>query len=456
MKKALSQVKQLIKKNKTMEKITRHAVALIPYQYRKLDKTFWDYYNFLFELEKKSIDEVQAYQFTQFKKIVENAYQHSSFYRRKYDAVGFHPRDLKNREDIKKIPLLTKEEVRNFPDEMLLSNVSKKSLHLAVTSGTTGKALKLYHDQKIESKEWASICYQWSRVGYRPGDARIELRSIVDNNLDYVYFPDEKVFRVNILKMSEENIHKIVGKIKSLNYGYIHGYPSAVLKFANLIKKNEIDFSPKAVMMASEVIYDWQVEVVDEIFKCSKIAHYGLAEKTALGAWDKDRKYYFMPSYGLLEYDEVNNELIGTSLINEVMPFIRYKMTDSVEGFQPTNTHSNKSLFPVIKVIKGREEDVTYNETGGSVPPAVVTFPFKKLVYVESAKIIQNAIGKFDLVFETKQQTISPQLQEEVGKIIKDLKFIYGNSTDFNVIYIDTIPVDKSGKFRWIECRIKK
>jgi len=99
----------------------------------------------------------------------------------------------------------------------------------------------------------------------------------------------------------------------------------------------------------------------------------------------------------------------------------------------------------------------TYNENGDLIPPAVVTFPFKHLFYINAAKIIQYELKLFDLVLEVKDQNVllDKLFKEEVDTLVVDLKKIYGQSIDINIRYVDQIDFTSNGKFRWIENRIK-
>jgi len=437
-------------KNTFIEKYARIIKSFIPYKYM-VDKEFYLFLKTLHDNENKSYDEIIHFQFSKLKEIVKGAYEHSSFYNKKYDEYGFNPCHLKDISDIKKIPLLSKDEVREHSKEMCV--VNRAGLYSQYTSGTTGKPLIFFADKKCIAREWASICYQWERVGYKPNDGRIELRGFIDGNNDCDEHPDHKVVRINIIKLSRDNINKIIGIINKSKYRFLHGYPSAIYKFAKILGDKKIDYSPDAIMFASEVLYDWQFETIhDRMKKSLKIAHYGQAEKVALGAWlDNDKKYHFIPSYGITEIDPETGELIGTSLINDVMPFIRYKMTDTVEDLSE-KPQTEKTLFPVIGKITGRQEDLTYDQNGNMIPPAIVTFPFKQLKSIKACKIIQNEINDFELIVEGANCS---EIIVESNNVINDLKKIYGDGSRFKLIVQNAIPTDKSGKFRWIECKIK-
>ena len=434
------------------EKYLRYGISLKQFKFKRTDKEFIAFLALLKENEKKSFNEITNYQFTKLKQQVKNAYDYTKFYRKKYDEKSFKPEDLKVFSDIKKIPILTRDELRKFSRLMKLNNFKGK-LYKGYTSGTTGHPIELFFDKKTLSREWASICYQWARVGYNPKDGRVEFRGLIEKDIDYIFLPVDRILRINIIKMSKSNINTIINKIKKTKYQFFHGYPSALYKFAKILEAKKINLSPKAILLASEVLYDWQMETIDRVFPFSKkIIHYGQAEKVALGAWNNDRNYHFIPSYGLLEIDEENNEMIATGFINDIMPIIRYRLTDSIEGFQDSPLSPKKTLVPVVKTIHGRIEDYTYNSKGEMIPPAVVTFPFKKLKHIRACKIIQNSLIDFNVIFETTKKENSLM---EIENIINDLKKIYGKDSNMKINIVDKIPVDKSGKFKWIESNFK-
>lgn len=447
-------MKKKIKKYLFLERIARYFLAFIPFSLRKLDKEFWKYLELLNKHEKQSIEEIQQYQFLELKKLLDIAYNHSQFYKQKYDAALFHPDDILSLDDMHKIPILTKDEIRQFSHEMIDNRVHRNQLKKSVTSGTTGKSLELFSDRITLSKEWASICYQWKRIGYKPGDGRIEFRGFMNDKYDFIFLPDEKVLRINIIRMSNKNIAILLKKIDQTGYKFIHGYPSAIYKFAKILESGQLTYTPNAIMMASEVLYDWQMETIDTIFNCPKIIHYGQAEKVALGAWTAERKYSFIPSYGILEHDPITHGLIATSLINNVMPLIRYQLTDTALHFVQTPLKKEMTLFPVIENIDGREEDFTYDDKKNLIPPAVVTFPFKELNFIEAAKIIQYDINNFELILETEYQSNNSNLQDEIQKLINNFKKLYGNQANFKITLTNKIPLGSNGKFRWIECKI--
>ena len=95
-------------------------------------------------LEEQMIQEnYQAIQSDRLVSLVKHAYDNVDFYRKKYDAAGIRPEDIKSVDDICRLPLVTKEDLKvNFP--ILANNLTAKDCQVFGTTGSTGSPLKIY------------------------------------------------------------------------------------------------------------------------------------------------------------------------------------------------------------------------------------------------------------------------------------------------------------------------
>jgi phenylacetate-CoA ligase len=103
------------------------------------------------------------------------AWERSPFYRRKWQAAGFHPEQLKTLEDIRRIPILTKDDLRkeqeeNPPFGAYLCADPTSLVRVHGTSGTTGRPTVF----AIDGGDWQRIAHAHARImwgfGVRPGD----------------------------------------------------------------------------------------------------------------------------------------------------------------------------------------------------------------------------------------------------------------------------------------------
>ncbi|UCE32342.1 MAG: phenylacetate--CoA ligase family protein [Burkholderiales bacterium] len=104
------------------------------------------------------------------------AYEHAPFYRRKWDAAGFHPSQLASLEDFEqKVPVVTKQDLREaqnacppFGDYLCVPD--HEVFHVHGTSGTTGRPTAF----AVGRGDWRAMANAHARImwgmGMRPGD----------------------------------------------------------------------------------------------------------------------------------------------------------------------------------------------------------------------------------------------------------------------------------------------
>lgn len=431
-------------------------IAYLPFKHIMLGKNFSGWTTLLKKNESKTAAEVKEYQFSALKKVVHDAYEHSSFYRMKYDAASFHPDHLKSLDDLPKIPVLTKDELLENADKMVLSGAKKYTLYAAHTSGTTGTPLVIYGDIMSHVREWATVCYIWERAGYKPGDPIIEFRGTVKNNALWERHPEVNTLRINGNRINAGTIREIYNTVKNSGYYFINGYPGAIGKFAGELEIAGLSAPQNitGISLTSEMVYDWQMEKIKAVFSNARIlSFYGMTEKAAIAFRAEGDQYYrFIPAYSLVEKDEKTGVLIGTSFVNTIMPIIRYKTSDVLSEEVGAAGAEKAGLFPVIKRIEGREGDFLRKANGELISPATITWPFKYLRHVKNSKIVQDAPDHLTLIIESRaeEKTVIP----EANKIIKDLKTIFGDDVKMDFKVTDHILTDASGKFKWLESRM--
>lgn len=440
------------------KRLIKTALSYLPYQYVNLNREFYRWYERLERTCGMTAEAVREQQFQSLKQIVEIAYERTVFYKQLYDEYGFHPRQLVNLSDIDNIPVIDKELIRHNIDRMVVAGVRPNMLRPAFTSGTTGSSLKFYTTRDIEQREWASICFQWSRVGYKPGDGRVEFRGYIAGDKDYIADPYERVLRINVSRLNQGSLARVVSVIEKSGYRFLHGYPSALSLFAKLLMETSCrySFTPQAILMASEQVHGYQLHHLRSAFPASRLyAHYGQAEKVALAGWAGDSTaYHFLPLYGHVAIQPTTNNLIGTSFVNDVIPMIRYRITDVASGVQPHGTESSPHLFPAIAAIDGRNDDYMFNPAGNRISPTLITFAFKDVKTFTACQLVQNKLDEIELIVESGQPESS--VKEEFHLIRKKLQSIFTESMNIHLTIVPHIPRTASGKIKWIETRISR
>lgn len=98
--------------------------------------------------ECMSRDEMMTMQSKRLVKQVNNVYHNVEFYRKKMQALGLEPGDIKGIEDINKLPFTTKTDLRDNYPFGLLAVPQSQIVRVHASSGTTGKATVVAYTRK--------------------------------------------------------------------------------------------------------------------------------------------------------------------------------------------------------------------------------------------------------------------------------------------------------------------
>jgi phenylacetate-CoA ligase len=116
-------------------------------------------------IKTMSLDELQNLQQKKLKKQIQYVYKNSKFYQRKFREIGLLPEDIQSVQDLCKIPLTSKEELRESqaqhpPLGYHMAAPMEKVIRIHSSSGTTrqpGFVGITKHDQRV-----------WTRITARP------------------------------------------------------------------------------------------------------------------------------------------------------------------------------------------------------------------------------------------------------------------------------------------------
>jgi len=97
-------------------------------------------------LKKHTELDIRKYQDKSLKKIIKYAYN-VPLYHEKYKKAGMHPTDINGIKDIKKIPIITKNDLRKSTNERLIPKGEKiNNFSIVTTSGSTGRPVTILSD----------------------------------------------------------------------------------------------------------------------------------------------------------------------------------------------------------------------------------------------------------------------------------------------------------------------
>ncbi|MEN6337235.1 MAG: hypothetical protein ABFE01_23505 [Phycisphaerales bacterium] len=421
----------------------------------RLGRAFWDTYNFLQESQWWDTTRLQEYQMRELERLLAHCYENVPYYRRVFEERGIEPSQIQSLSDLQRLPYLRKEQIRKEPQAFLARNRKVERLEYRYTTGTSGQPLQFPVDHDELEREWAFAFHQWSPFGYRPGDARAEVRGQrIVGPKPCEWDPVIRVLRLSPVVRDEQTVRFYLDTIRSFDIRFLYGYPSALTHLASLVKKYgvRVDLRLTAILFASETLYPWQRALAEEVFGCRSCSFYGLAEHTVIGGeCELSHAYHCTPQYGITEVDPKTGEITGTGFLNHAHPFIRYKTNDvATLPISSGCPKCGRSYFPVLPDVEGRLQDFVVAPDGASFGACVLTFPFKHRRAIGRVQIVQEAFDRVILRTAPVGMQVTRQFETELAEAHAGLQHILGPGVTIRDEMIPPEECAGQGKFRFV------
>lgn len=427
-------------------------------------------YSHLKQLEQTQYmpyDQLQKLQWRKVKRILTHAYKNTVFYKQRFDDIRLDPTNFQSPEEILKIPILTKRDIRSNLSGMLASNYSEKELHSSETGGTTGVKIKFYRDNYCLARKTAATIRHEKWTGWDIGD-RVGL--VWPARQDYVGAYTLKSKLKNALSeryvtlpaaiLTDDDIHKYCVQLKKLQPTKIRCFPYPMYLVANFINKNNFSgIRPKSIIATGEPLYQHQRECMEEAFNCKVFDSYGSRETGLIAQECEYHRGLHINMEGLfVEFiGEDGNpvkeghigEIIVTDLLNYGMPLIRYNIGDM--GVPSKKTCQCGRTLPLIDSIQGRVGDEIILPNSSKISNgALVLYLVDNGPQVGQVQIIQDSIDHL-----TIKMTKDPEPDEIVFQYYRDTaKQLLGEAIKISFDIVDSIPREPSGKYRFVKSLI--
>ena len=411
--------------------------------------------------------ELRAYQDERLRAIVAHAYAHVPYYRRVFDERRLEPADISSSDDLHKLPLLTRDDVRRHFRELCSTAVPERKLKTGHTSGTTGTPLTVAYDADTVWMTYAVFDrhYRWAGCQFGSGGDRVAVaRGNVVVPLSQRQPPSwrfnwrQHQMLLSSFHMSRASLPAYFAAMERFQPAVLDGYPSTLYLLAKFLEREGRTFPLKAAVTSSETLYDFQRAVIEERFACRVFDYYALAERVAFShECDRHEGHHLAMEYGLVEFvddagvpvpDGSPGRLVGTSLHNTTMPLIRY-VTSDVTARRVGACSCGRGL-ELMEDVTTKAEDVLTLGDGRLISPSVLTHPFKPLDCIEGSQIVQTAP---DAV--TVRLVAGPGYTKALEThLVTELQARLGSDVRLDVQLVDRLEQSANGKFRWVISKV--
>lgn len=405
-----------------------------------------------FELEQLQRERLRAF--------LESCYRHVPYVRRRMQESGVGPGDIRDVGDLRRLPLMTKADIRCHRSELRAQNATRLSPF--TTGGSTGEPLIFdLGKERIASRV---ACRQrvagWWGVGIGEPEIAVWGSPIEVTRQDWLRGLRDRLFGAKLLsafEMNESVIRDYIEIIESGEWRQIFAYPSAIhllCLHARRARKNLRKAGVKVVFVTSEVLLPHQRELIRDTFGCPVANGYGGRDSGFIAHECPQGGMHLMADAVITEIVDSEGravpvgepgEIVVTDLYSREAPFLRY-VTGDIGVLSDQQCNCGRPL-PLLASIEGRSNDVVATEDGRLMHGQSLVSRLMTVEGLEQFRIVQKRVDFFHV-----QLVCNAAYQRQSGEewIRTGWTRLLRIPIQVTFEYLSRIPADPRGKYRHI------
>ncbi|PHQ16216.1 phenylacetate--CoA ligase family protein [Marinobacter profundi] len=409
-------------------------------------------------------DRLRMLQWERLQKLLAYAAEHSPFYRDLFHAHGISPATFQNHDDLLRIPVTTKSDIRNNLDRFISDEFDRAQLVSAKTGGSTGVSLQLFFDEACQERRNAAqlLADRWSgwdlgmkkaAVWGNPPVAETLKQKLRHHLLDRTIYLDT-------MNLNNTTMGDFVQRWREEQPGAVFGHAHSIFIFACYLRDQGItDLRPKGIVATSMMLLDHERKVIEQVFDCAVTNRYG-CEEVGLIACECERHdgMHLNIPHVYVEFLDGDNKpvkpgepgkIVVTDLNNFAMPLIRYRVED-VGVYRERACSCGRGL-PILERLEGRVADFLKLPDGGQVAGiSLVERTLTKVPGIEQMQLIQESEQEV-VINRVRGRDYNEQTDFELRGAMTG---VFGEKTKVTIRDVTRIEQDPSGKYRFSICRI--
>ena len=392
-------------------------------------------------------EEIEKIQLERLQETVSRVYANVEPYRKKMDEAGVKPEDIKSLDDLKKLPFVTKQDMRDNYPFGLFAVPKDKLVRIHASSGTTGKPTVVGYTQ-ADLETWTECV---SRIACMGGATEKDVAQICFGYGMFtgalgLHYGLEKIGAA-IVPSSTGNSEKQIMYMQDFETSLLVATPSYALRLAEVAREMGIDpekdLNVKIALVGSELLTDAMREEMHKYWgKDIKItSNYGMSELMGPGVSGECletcgmhiNEDFFIPEIIDPATGEVlpageQGELVITCIKKEGIPLIRYRTKDITRLFYEKCKCGR--TFCRMENLSGRSDDMLKIRGVNVFPSQIeeVILSIEELgPHYEIVLERDGYLDKLTVKVELAQITDSFSTLETISKTLKSkLKIVLG------------------------------
>lgn len=404
--------------------------------------------------------DIEDYRNVRLKKLLDHAWKHVPYYRKLFDQAGITPEHIREVSGLNKLPVSTKDDLRAHDGLMLSDKISPARLITKFTTGSTGEPFHIRRTFWEAGVSGMVMMRNFRSYGWRRQDTvavismhararrKAGLPRIISGAMNY--YAGKRV-HLNCLGDPES----LADQILRIRPDIVLSYAGILARIGDILSERKMpDWRPRFLLSGSETLTPIRRRQMEAGFGARAYDYYA-AYESGMIAWEcrETGLYHVADDHIILEVEQdgkpvppadgVHGETVITNLHSLSMPFIRYRLNDTVVCGPATCPCG--APFSTLRSIEGRRIDYFILPDGRHIHPLGISRAFiQACPGIKQYQIIQETPDR--ITVRIVHSPSHPHIG--IAAIPEQVKNYVGMNLQVNIDFVDHLRPEPTGKYK--------
>lgn len=405
-----------------------------------------------------SSERIEEYRTASFLQLIHVAYSEVPFYRHLMDRSGLTPQDLARPEDLRKLPIVSKDMLRaGYPDQT--TRPTGQTTYEACSSGSTGAPFCVREDSSTAGWYRAAFLLALEWAGWPIGVPHVQTgmtlsrprgRRLKDLLLRCHY--------VSAYDLTDGHLDAVLDHMERHSIQFLWGYPGSLFFLAQRAIRRGWNRSLRAVATWGDNLYAHYRTAIETAFSCHVFDQYGIGEGVMIAAQcGQGCHYHQFDTDVILEFVDDDEQPVSSGEVGHIlatrlhpgpMPLIRYRVGDiGIPGSEGACACGR--AFRIMETIQGRDTDIITTPSGNRLIVHFFTGILEYYPEIDTFQVVQEEPDSIVLRLVPRGM-LEDNLIRKVVSQLKDR----GADLNIRVEVVSEIPLPPNGKRRFVISRL--
>lgn len=291
--------------------------------------------------ERLPVDELARLTSQRAATIAAHAYDHSPFYRERYEAAGLDRDALRDPAAWPRLPVVDRASIKGETQRIRTPGVPDRDARPALTGGSTGEPLRTWNDARVPLQALSWRLYRW--WGVEPWDDVVHIGRWAASRKErwktaLTWWPT-RVGLVDASHLDPAAVADLVAGLRRHRPALVEGYVGALVELARHVERGGASVPPPRALGATAAPLTDEVRAyvqqvlgapLHDQYRCSEVPWMAgeCAERNGLHVFSDMRLIEVVDEHDVVQPPGVVGDLVVTDLANRVFPLVRYRLGD--------------------------------------------------------------------------------------------------------------------------------